>query len=142
MEFMDRHLSEMTPERRWRIIWADDFSAHKTENSKRLAWHRGYVRMVHGGGATAVGQTPDTDLNQPVRKGYTELESAYILQEMKRGVGVPKTKHTQGIDMMVKVLSNPKLHLQAAEGYKSTGWTVELDGSEDHKIVREAGEFF
>ena len=55
---------------------------------------------------------------------------------------MPKTKHTQCIDMMVKVLSDPKLHLQAAEGYKSTGWTVELDGSEDHKIVREAGEFF
>ena len=80
--------------------------------------------MLHGGGATPVVQTPDTDLNQHVRRKYTELESVHILEEMRKGVGVPKTKHTQCIDMMAQVLSDSRLHLQAAAGYKSTGLTV------------------
>ena len=52
--FLDRHLPQLRPERRWRLIWADDFSAHKTENARRLCWHRMYVRLLHGGGATPV----------------------------------------------------------------------------------------
>ena len=42
---------------------------------------------------------------------------------------------------MIDVLSDPHLHLHAADGYKN-GATVALDGTEDHMIVREAGEFF
>ena len=44
--------------------------------------------------------------------------------------------------MMMEVLLDPQLHLHAADGYKKTGANVALDGSEDHLIVREAGEFF
>ena len=43
---------------------------------------------------------------------------------------------------MIDVLSDPNLHLHAAGGYKKNGATVALDGTEDHMIVREAGEFF
>ena len=32
--------------------------------------------------------------------------------------------------------------MKAAEGYKKTGATVALDGSEDNLIVREAGSFW
>ncbi len=63
-------------------------------------------------------QTPETDLNQHVRRNCTTKESAYILQEMRKGVGVPKTKHAQCIDMMAEVLSDPKLHLHAADGVR------------------------
>ena len=31
-------------------MWVDDASAHLAENSKRLCWHRGYVRLVYGPG--------------------------------------------------------------------------------------------
>ena len=44
--------------------------------------------------------------------------------------------------MMMEVLRDPQLHLHAADGYQKTGANVALDGSEDHLIVREAGEFF
>ena len=44
--------------------------------------------------------------------------------------------------MMTDLLSNRELHLNAAEGYKKTGATVALDGSEDNLIVREAGSFW
>ena len=83
--FLDLHLPKAAPERRWRLIWADDFSAHKTENSRRLCWHRGYVRLLHGGGATPVAQVPDVSLNQHVRRRYTAKEAAYILDQMRKG---------------------------------------------------------
>ena len=98
--------------------------------------------MLHPGGATPVTQTVDTDLNQHVKREYSVLESLAILDHMRKGMAVPKLDPTECIDMMVKVLSDPRMHLRAAEGYKKTGATVALDGSEDHLIVREAGEFF
>ena len=86
-------------------------------------------------------QTPDTDLNQHVRREYTALESAYIIEQMRKGKSVSKIPQTKCMDMMIKVLSNVSLHLHAADGYKQTGATAKLDGAEDHLIVREAGEF-
>ena len=86
-------------------------------------------------------QTPDTDLNRHVRRDYTAKESAYIIEQMKKGVSVPKIPPTKCMDMMIQVWSNMSLHLHAADGYTKTGATVKLDGTEDHLIVREAGEF-
>ena len=142
LEFLDQHLPEKPQWRRWRILAADDFSAHKTDNVFRLAWRRGYILLIHGGGATPVAQTPDTDLNQHVRREYTTVESGHILQEMRNGVVVPRIAQEKCMDLMMKVLKNPKLHLDAADGYKKNGATVALDGTEDHMIVREAGKFF
>ena len=71
LEFLDRHLPAMTPLRQWRICMADDFGPHKTANVFRSCWQHGYVMIAHGGGATPVGQTPDTDLNQHIRREYT-----------------------------------------------------------------------
>ena len=99
---------------------ADDLSSHKTDNVRRLCWQRGYVLIVHGGGATPVAQTPDTDLNQHVRRNYSSKEAAYILDEMRKGIPLPRTEHTRCIDMMMEVLSDPQLHLHAADGYKKT----------------------
>ena len=142
LEFLEKHLPVKTQSRRWRIALGDDFSAHKTENVGRLCWQRGYVMMLHPGGATPITQTVDTDLNQHVKREYSVLESLAILDHMRKGMAVPKLAPTECVDMMVQVLSDPQIHLRAADGYKKTGATVALDGSEDHLIVREAGEFF
>jgi hypothetical protein len=59
LHFLDKHLPHFTPQsREWRIMFADDFAAHKTDNVRRLCWERGYVLVVHAGGATPVVQTP------------------------------------------------------------------------------------
>jgi hypothetical protein len=142
LNFLDTHLPTMSQSRRWRVILGDDFGPHKTDNVWRLCWSRGYVLLVHGGGGTPVIQTPDTDLNQHVRRMYTAKETEELIRQMRSGVGVPRCKEEQCIDMMVDVLSHVDLHLKAADGYKKTGTTVALDGSEDHLIVREAGTFF
>ena len=92
---------------------ADDFGPHKTDNVFRLCWQRGYVMIPHGGGQTLVTQTPDTYLNQHVRREYTALESAYTIQEMRKGVPVPKIPQETCMDMMINVLSNVPLHMHA-----------------------------
>ena len=61
---------------------------------------------------------------------------------MRDGVRVPKCAHDRRIDLMVDVMSNMALHVQAAEGYIKTGMTVSLDGTQDHFIVREAWFFW
>ena len=70
ISFLKAHLEEWKEGRDWRTIFADDFAAHKTANVFSLCWSRGYVLIVHGGGATPVAQTPDTDLNEEVRRLY------------------------------------------------------------------------
>ena len=55
--FLDKHLEPRAEGRDWRILFADGYRAHKTENVFPLCWQRGYVLIVHGGGATPVSQT-------------------------------------------------------------------------------------
>ena len=129
LEFLDRHLpampqlrkelAAMPQSRGWRIAMADDLASHKNDNVRRLCWQRGYVLIVHGGGATRVAQTPDTDLNQHVRRIYSAKEAAYILNEMRKGIPLPRTEHTRCIDMMMEVLLDPQLHLHVADGHKT-----------------------
>ena len=142
LSFLERHLPPMTPDRQWRIVMADDFGPHKTDNVRRLCWKQGYILIVHGGGATPVGQTPDTDLNEHVRRDYTAAESSELIDQMRDGVPVPKMKYEKSIDCMYNVLSDTAKHLHAADGYKYTGATNALDGTEDELIVREAGQFW
>jgi hypothetical protein len=48
----------------------------------------------------------------------------------------------QCIDNMVQAWQNPKLHIAAFQGFKSTGICVALDGSEDGLIICEARAFW
>ena len=61
----------MLQSREWRIMRADDCSAHLHDSVFRLCWSRGYVFIPHGGGVTPVVQGPDTDWNEHVRHRCT-----------------------------------------------------------------------
>ena len=123
-------------------MFADDFAAHKTDNVRRLCWERGYVLIIHAGGATPVVQTCDTDLNQHVRREYGALETQEFIEHFQRGECVPKLEPETMIDIMVDVLSRKALHIAAAAGYKKTAVAVKLEGGEDEQIAREALEFW
>ena len=104
---------------------ADDFSAHLSPAVFNLCWSRRYVFIPHGGGVTPVAQTPDTDLNQHVKREYTNRETGDLLRQMRDGIVVPQLRQEDCIDIMVEVVSNMELHLNAAEGYQRTGMTVD-----------------
>ena len=143
LNFLDKHLPKMTPGRQWRIIMADDYGPHKSQNAFRLCWSRGYVLVVHGGGTTPVAQTVDTDYNQHAKRHYTNLESAELIDQFRESaVAVPKIPPRHACDLMHLVASRKDIHAQAADGFKKTGATIDLDGSEDNLVVREAGIFW
>ena len=89
---------------------ADDFSAHLSPQVFRLCWSRGYVFIPHGGGVTPVVQTPDTDLNQHVKRDYTSAETVELMRQMREGVCVPRCKPEVCIETAVVVLISMEMH--------------------------------
>ena len=143
LTFLERHLEPMWEGRQWRIMLMDAYKAQMTDNVRRLCWSRGYVVVIHGGGATAITQPNDTDLHQHLRRSYVEKETAVAVKHARLD---PKATHygrpEDCIDCMLDVWRDPGLHVQAAKGFKSCGITNKLDGTEDHLICREAGVFW
>ena len=94
LAFLDRHLPKVDEQlsRRWRIIMAEDYSAHLCPAVFRLCWSRRYVFIPHGGGVTPVAQTPDTDLNHHVKREYTDRETGELLRQMREGIVVPQLR--------------------------------------------------
>ena len=121
----------------------DAYAPGLTDNVQRLCWSRGYIFKHHGGGASMVAQTNDTDHHQFVRKNYIEKETDRIMQKARaRGGGIINLTREEMIDIMIEVMSDLALHIRASKGYKYTGTTNALDGSEDKLICREAGQFW
>ena len=66
----------------------DAFTAGITDNVQRCCWHRGYIEITHGGGASLVAQTNDTDHHLWVRKRFLEKQTALIIQKARASGGV------------------------------------------------------
>lgn len=142
ISWLTKHLEPWKDGRDWRIYLCDDYAAHKTDNVWNLCWSRGYVRITHGGGVTPYAQTPDTDLNEHVRRTYGKKESRLLLDKMKDGQVVPKLTHEECMEVMYEVLNDRALHVAAAQGYKKVGQSIDLYGAEDELVCREAGVFW
>ena len=90
-----------------------------------------------------VTQTNDTDLHQWTRKRFIDKQTNLLLRKARtKGGGLVEATREENIDLMIEVMQDPALHKQASKGYKYTGTNVALDGSEDWRICREAGEFW
>ena len=121
----------------------DAYAGGRTNNVQRQCWDRGYVSVTHGGGASMVAQTNDTELHKPVRQEFCELQQEALLEKTRsRGGGLIETTDEECITLMAQVMSNPKHHLQACRGYKSTGTTLAFDASEDDLIENDAKDFW
>jgi hypothetical protein len=143
LQYLERHLPQMTEGRRWRLLLLDAYAPQMSDSVRRLCWQRGYIVIIHGGGATGVTQVNDTDLHQHLRKTYVEHEMAAMIKAARLNPNsTPVPKCEQCVTWMANIWSNPQLHLNAAKVFKRTGITNALDGSEDLLIVREAGHFW
>ena len=98
----------------------DAYAPGLTDNVQRLCWSRGYICLTHGGGASMVAQTNDTDHHKPVRQRFSDLQTMLMFEK-----------------------AGPNFTFASKYAwYKYTGTTVALDGSEDCKICREAKDFW
>ena len=66
-----------------------------------------------------------------MKREYKNRETGDLLRQMRGGIVVPQLRQEECIEIMVDVLSNMELHLNAAKGYLRTGMTVDLDGLQD-----------
>ena len=140
---LEKHLEKWGPGRRWEFMFLDAYAPGLTDNIQRLCWTRGYILVTHGGGASMVCQTNDTDLHKWIRKRFIELQTALMINKAREtGGGMVDLTRKENIDIMIEVMSDVNLHLQACKGYKYTGTTVSFDGTEDSLICREAAQFW
>ena len=146
LDFLKRHLPERgtgPQQRAWRILLADDAAAHRDHRVARLAWSRGYVYIVHGGGVTPIVQVVDTHFNQHAKRKYMQKEGAALLRQMQLGKVVPALRAVDCIDLMAEVCKDKRMHLMAARGFIETGLKVNLDDALlDEQITKEARFFW
>ena len=130
------------PRQRWRILLLDAYKPHMTDRVRRCAWLRQVVVCIHGGGTTSVGQANDTDLHRPMKKEYMDLEMEDALRQAALGKACPVTRREDAMAWMSLVWLQPRLHADAAQGFKKVGVTNALDGADDDLVCREARSYW
>ena len=119
LNFLETHLERWGPGRRWELLFLDAYAPGLTDNVQRCCWHRGYIEITHGGGASMVAQTNDTDHHLWVRKRFIEMQTGLMIQKARAtGGGLVDLAREENIDIMIEVMSDVNLHLHAAKGYK------------------------
>ena len=61
---------------RWELFFLDAYAPGLTDNVQRACWQRGRILVAHGGGASVVCQTNDTDLHVSFRKKLRKVRKA------------------------------------------------------------------
>ena len=141
--FLEKWLEPWGPDRKWEVILLDAYAPGLTDNVQRLCWSRGYICPTHGGGASMIVQTNDTDHHEHVRKRFIEVQTQRLITKTRmQGGGMAELDLRENIDCMITVMSDLDLHLIATAGYLRTGTTNALNGDQDHEIKNEAGVFW
>ena len=100
LNFLEKHLLPWGPGRRWEILLLDAYAPGLTDNVQRFGWLRGYIVATHGGGASLVAQTNDTDLHQWTRKRFIEKQTALLLRKPRiAGGGLAEATREKHIDL-------------------------------------------
>ena len=91
IQFFEKHFEPWGPGRQWDIVLLDAYAPGLTDNVQRLCWSRGYIVITHGGGASMVAQTNDTDHHWYVRKRYIELATDRLIRKARAQVAAWST---------------------------------------------------
>jgi hypothetical protein len=143
LAYMETVLNAREEGQPWRILMVDVFAAQTTEAMRRLAWQRGYVLCIHGGGATGVCQPNDTDLHGEMKRLYMEMEAADAAEQQRlRPEGVPVARPQDCIAWMAAIWGQPWLIRRLRLASKRVGLTNAFNESEDRLICREAFTFW
>ena len=141
LHFLGWALAPWTAARRdagdYRLLYLDAYSAHLCEEVKELAWTRGYVVAYHFGCTTGICQVNDTDLHGAFSREYQYSESlSFIHQQVMDPGNISRSRHEVLADV-ASVWSNLD-HQMGVQGHLRVGLSNSLDGSDDHRLTREA----
>ena len=56
-------------------------------NIQMQCWQRGYQSFTHGGGASMILQTNDTEVHKPLRKEFCRLQDELVLRKTLNSAG-------------------------------------------------------
>ena len=129
----------MSPDRKWRSLRCDVYSAHKDEDVRRAALERGYVIVHHGGGCTGALHCNDAHLHQALSARYQELEKHDLLEQVRlRPSSCPRRDREDCFRDAIAAWQCADLHAHAARGHFDNMLSNALDGTEDHEARGEA----
>ena len=92
---------------------------------------------------TSVAQVNDTDLHAPLKRLYRALETQDMLEQCRlKGDVVPVADRSDCVAWLCLLWFRTDLHTDAAKGFWKVGLANALDGTEDHRLCREAKVFW
>ena len=145
LAFLSRWLPLWTVERAeakdYLFIYLDAYSAHLTPAVRELCWERGCAVGYHGGCTTGITQVNDTDLHAAFEREYLALEQVQFFEQNLFDPGNISRTRQQVVDDAVATWLHLD-HEQGVDGHKRVGLSVDLSGSEDHLVVRDAKIFW
>ena len=87
LNFLETHVGDSVPGRKWELVFLDAYAPGLTDNVQRCCWARGCVEITHGGGASSMCQTNETDHHLHVRKRFIELQTALMIKKARASGG-------------------------------------------------------
>ena len=123
------------------MLYPDAFGPHLTQRVRDLAFERGFVVGYHGGGTTGVVQVNDMDLHAAFEREYMDAECVSFFEQNLADPGNIARTRQQIIDDAVAVWRGLD-HVEGVRGHKRTGLSIDLSGSEDHLVNRDARVFW
>lgn len=160
--YLSKWLLPWTEERKaandYRVIFLDSYAVHKMDEIRDLCWSRGYVRIILGGGATAIQCVLDTDVHALFEREMNELEAMdFHDQLIEKPFAVPSRERQRLVDDACSVWASMPLAGIGVEAFPRTGlhlrlprkrqrpddtWSVSTEGPDDHLVGREALTFW
>ena len=77
----DKWLEPWGENRRWEGWLGDAYAPGLTNNIQSQCWSKGYQSFTHGGGASMIAQTNDTEVHKPMRQHFCNLQQGLVLQK-------------------------------------------------------------
>ena len=74
LAMQDKWLEDWGPGRRWEGWLGDAYAPGLSNNIQMQCWGKGYQSFTHGGGASMICQTNDTEVHKPMRKEFCSMQ--------------------------------------------------------------------
>ena len=89
----------------------DAYGPNKSPNMPMQCWRKGYQYFAHGGGASMICQTNDTEVHKPARKDLCERQEELTLKKtLHSGGGLAECSNEEVIMLLAFVFSKESLH--------------------------------
>jgi hypothetical protein len=124
-----------------RILMLDVAGSHLGDEVVEEAWRHGYVTIYHYGCTTGVAQVNDTDLHGAFEAAYLHLEQQAFVEQQLYDPGCVARRPQDVLEDAAAAWKSVD-HRQGVAGHLRNGLSIKLDGSEDHRLSREAAVFW